>query len=239
MWQMQPVPAEDGGSGEPIPTEYIAVGGLLTGSLEPGDWHNRGKGTSADFYTARGIVERLTADLGLDSIAFAPPGDKANALPLLHPGRSAMIARNESQIIGIVGEIHPRVAQTLDLRDHIYVFELSYEALKQEGNAPTSAYHALPRFPAVTRDLAPRLAADVPYKQVEAAIAALTLPLLESARLTDVFTGAPVPEGQKSLTLSFTFRAPDRTLNDAEVTAALLQLRHALETQCHAAFAGA
>lgn len=238
VWQMQAVPAEDGGSGEPVPMEYIAVGGLIVGSLEPGDWHNRGKGASADFYTIRGIVERLTANLGMANVTFAPLGEKAAALPLLHPGRGAMVVRNESQVIGMAGELHPRVAQQADLRDKIYVFELSYDALKQECDAISSAYHALSRFPAVTRDLAPRLAAEISYRQVQAAVESVTVPLLESMRLTDVFEGAPVPEGQKSLTLSFTFRAPDRTLNEPEVTAALLELRHALETHCAATFVG-
>ena len=238
VWQMQAVPVEDGGSGEPVPTEYIAVGGLLVGSLEPGDWHNKGKGASADFYTIRGIVEQLTANLGMANVTFAPLGDKAAALPLLHPGRSAMVTRNESQVIGIVGELHPRAAQQADLRDKIYVFELSYDALKQEGDTASSPYHALPRFPAVTRDLAPRLGAEIPFQQVQAAVESVTVPLLESMRLTDVFEGAPVPEGQKSLTLSFTFRAPDRTLNEAEVSAALLQAKHALETHCAATFVG-
>ena len=238
VWQMQAVPAEDGGSGEPVPTEYIAVGGLLVGSLESGDWHNKGKGASADFYTVRGIVERLTANLGMANVTFAPLGEKAVAMPLLHPGRAALVVRNESQVIGMVGELHPRVARQADLRDKIYVFELSYDALKQEGNTASSAYHALSRFPAVTRDLAPRLSAEVPYRQVQAAVESVTVPLLESMRLTDVFEGSPVPEGQKSLTLSFTFRAPDRTLNEAEVSAALQQAKHALETHCAATFVG-
>ena len=237
VWQMQAVPSEDGGSGEPIPTEYIAVGGLLVGSPEPGDWHNRGKGASADFYSVRGVVERLASGLGVENVTFAPLGDKADSLPLLHPGRGALVMRNDSQVIGIVGELHPRIAQAVDLRDKIYVFELSYNALKQTGEG-ASVYHALPRFPAVMRDLAPRLEANVPYQQVQAAIASVNAPLLEASRLTDVFDGPPLLEGQKSLTLAFTFRAPDRTLNEPEVTSALLLLRHALETQCGATFAG-
>lgn len=227
--------ATDGGL---APVEHIAVGGLLVGAFEPGGWYNAGKVAASDFYTLRGIVEQMAGDLGLRGLTFAPFGEQADALPLLHPGRSARIVLNDSTTIGVLGEIHPRVAPTLRFGDRVYMFEISFEALRQAVSLSGPRFQSIARFPAVTRDLAPRVPKTVPYKQVEATLSAVqtTLPHLTGFRLTDVFTKPPVPEGQKSLTLSFTFRANDRTMTDGEVTEALVRLHHALESECEATF---
>ena len=224
----------------PNPAEYVAVGGLLVGAVEASGWQKHGKGAAVDFYVARGVVEQLASGIGLSGVTFAPfSTEGAGALPQFHPGRSANIVLNTGQIIGVVGEIHPLVAETLPFRDRVYVFEISFEEIARAVSQEASRFHALPRFPAVTRDLAPRLPLVVPYYRVEMALAeikARELPLLASFRLTDVFEGPPLSEDQKSLTLSFTFRAADRTLTEGEVNEALTRLRHALETECRATF---
>ncbi len=225
-------------NGEHAPVEHIAVGGLLVGAFEPGGWYNAGKIAAGDFYTLRGIVEQMAGDLGLRGITFAPLGEQADALPMLHPGRSARIVLNDSLTIGVLGEIHPRVAPTLRFGDRVYMFEISFEALKQAVSFQGPRFQSIARFPAVTRDLAPRVPLSMPYKQVEATLAAVQtgLPTLTGFRLTDVFTNPPVPEGQKSLTLSFTFRAPTRTMTDGEVSEALARLHDALKSECEATF---
>ena len=237
VWQKEASGSNNAEEG--TPTEYIAVAGLLVGAFGAAGWDTQGKAKPADFYAVRGVVEELANSLGLANLAFAPLGEKAGALPQFHPGRSAGILLNESQVAGVVGEIHPLAAETLGFRERVYVFEISFEALRQAVPASGPRYHAIARFPSVTRDLAPRLALILPYKQVEAAIEAVRtqeLPLLESVRLTDEFIGHPVPDDQRSLTLSFTFRASDRTLTEAEVSAAMLRLRQTLETNCRATF---
>jgi phenylalanyl-tRNA synthetase beta chain len=244
VWQMQTNETTDAPDHEspnmPNPTEYVAVGGLLVGAFESPGWQTHGKGVATDFYTARGLVEQLASGVGLTGVTFAPlSAEGASALPQFHPGRSASIVLNTGQIIGVVGEIHPRMAETLPFRDRVHVFEISFEAIAEALTQEGPRFHALPRFPSITRDLAPRLPLDVLYQQVEAAITAIQareLPFLASFRLTDVFTDPPVPEGQKSLTLSFTFRASDRTMTDGEVNEALTRLRHTLEAQCSAMF---
>ena len=146
-----------------------------------------------------------------------------------------------ARVIGVVGEIHPRLAETLPFQARVYLFELDFETLRMAVGQEGPHYTPLPRFPAVTRDLAPRLPLNVPYQRIEAIIARLktrTLPLLTNYRVTDRFVGAPVPEGQKSLTLSFTFRAADRTMTEGEVNDALGVLREALETEAGAVFVG-
>ena len=251
VWQMQATnetpkdtadtqAAEQAGTADTglAPAEYVAIGGLLTGAFEPGGWYNAGKSGASDFYTLRGIVEQLTGDLGLNGVTFEPLGEQAGSLPMLHPGRSARIVLNQSETIGVLGEAHPRVAQSLSFRDRVYLFEISFEALRQALSLSRPRFQAIPRFPAVTRDLAPRVALTLPYSQIEAALRTqqADLPTLTGYRLTDVFKGHPVPEGQQSLTLSFTFRAPDRTMTDDEVSASITRLRHALETDCQATF---
>jgi phenylalanyl-tRNA synthetase beta chain len=185
----------------------------------------------------------------LPQAACAPPdspgaqnpgaGDPVEVFPHLHPGRMATIGLTErSPGDGCVGEVHPQVSARLELRDRVYVFEIALDALRCAADSEEPRYRPLSRFPGVSRDLAPRVAQDLRYSRVEAAIRAVPSPILESFRLTDVFQGAPLPEGVKSLTLTFTFRASDRTLADAEVNDALARIRAALETECGASFVG-
>jgi phenylalanyl-tRNA synthetase beta chain len=234
------------------PREYVAVAGLLTGPLTPGAWQEGGKGKAADYGLARGVVERLLSGLQIHQAEFLPPasfaaagiprfetGQAIDLIPQFHPGRAALIRLiPDYPADGVVGELHPKLAADLALRDRIYLFEVSLEALRSAMPAEEPRFRTLPRFPAVGRDLAPRLPVETPYAAVRQTIASLQLPLLEEFRLTDVFTGAPLPEGVKSLTLAFTFRSEEGTLKDNEVTEALAQIRTALETNCGAAFTG-
>jgi len=209
--------------------ETTAVGGILVGPLTAGSWQRDSRPAPADFYTARGLVERLADGLGVEGLTFAPGDD-----PRLHPGRRANVLL-ANQVIGYVGELHPDRTADLNVRDRVIVFEVSADAL-QAAASRGRRYAPLSPFPAVVRDLAPRIAAEIPYSQVEQAIESASVDLVESFALTDVFSGPPLPEGIKSLTLSFTLRAPDRTLTEAEVNDALARLRAALESACGATF---
>lgn len=257
VWQLPAMPSTDE-KDTLAPNETIAVAGLVVGAFEQPNWQTHGKSVSADYYTIRGMVEQLANRLGIAGLTFVPLGDAAGTAQLYHPGRSAQIvlagtncgegdgtvrAAGESvpTVIGMVGELQPRQAATLPFRERIHIFELDFEALRQAVQQDIPRYRVLPRFPAVTRDLAPRLPLSVSYVQVEKIISEIKtrdLPLLETFRLTDKFIGHPVPEDQKSLTLSFTFRAPDRTMTEGEVNEAMLVLRQALESKCEAIFIG-
>nr|CAA9277642.1 Phenylalanyl-tRNA synthetase beta chain [uncultured Armatimonadetes bacterium] len=116
-----------------------------------------------------------------------------------------------------------------DLPRRTYVFDLDADALQRRGGgSPRVRYAPLPKYPAVTRDLAPVVPTSLPYADVEGAARRAAGPLLEFLRLTDVYEGANLGEGRRSLTLRLTFRAPNRTLKDAEVEAALADVRAAL-----------
>ncbi len=219
------------------PVEYLAVAGLLVGPMTEWGWQQDVKPIPADFATTRGVVERLLEGLGISEAAFAPTAEAA-MLPQFHPGRTAVITLRGGHPEGVLGEVHPRLVTKFGLRDRVYLFEISLAALQQAAPEEGPRYRPVSRFPAVTRDLAPRVSAKLPYAEVQAAVCAADVPLLESLRLTDVFQGPPLPEGQKSFTLSLTFRAPDRTLTDADVNDALARIREQLEARCGATFAG-
>lgn len=229
VWQNEP--GDDG----PIPVEYIAVAGLLAGPLTEAGWQKDTPPLVADFALARGIVERLFAELGIQDATFRALQDRADQLPQFHPGRTATISLRGGHPDGIVGEVHPNVAAKLGLRERVYVFEIGLNALVEAtAAAQGDGFRPLTRFPAVVRDIAPHLPENVSYAAVASAVRTANEPLLEDFRLTDVFRGGPLREGTKSLTLSLTFRAADHTLSEAEITEAVQRIRTELIERCDA-----
>lgn len=217
------------------PEEYLAVAGLLTGVMAEQGWQHDVKPYPCDFSTAKGVVERLFHDLRLSGVGFQPLGAQARNLPQLHPGRSAYITLS-GEIVGVIAEGHPRLTSKIGLRDRVYLFEISLEALRSSISTEERGYRPFSDKPAVSRDIAPRVAEDVPFSLIEQAVHAAGVENMESFRLTDVYLGQPLPEGIKSLTLSFVFRAPNRTLTEAEINEAMERLRAELASRCNASF---
>ena len=229
VWQNEP------GADGPVAVEYIAVAGLLSGPLSETGWQKDTAPLAADFALTRGIVERLFAELGITDATFRALQDRADQIPHFHPGRTATISLRGGHPDGIIGEVHPAVAAKFGLRERVYVFEIGLNALLEATAAAKSpGFRPLTRFPSVVRDIAPHLPEHVPYAAVASAVKTANVPLLEDFRLTDVFRGGPLREGTKSLTLSLTFRAPDRTLSEAEITEALQRIRTELTERCDA-----
>jgi phenylalanyl-tRNA synthetase beta chain len=166
-----------------------------------------------DVFDAKGIVEALMAELG---IAWNL-GD-AIGRPF-HPGRSGAIMVGAERI-GVLGEIHPRVADRFDLTGRVAVAELEVEALMRLA-LPVAGVEDAPRFPPVRRDLAFIVDASIPAGRVRSALEDAAGEILGSALLFDVFEGPPLPEGTKSLAFSVDFRAADRTLTDEEADGAV------------------
>lgn len=227
---------EDAAGGESQATEHLAVAGLLVGPMIPSGWQRDARPAPADFSSIRGVVERLCAGLAIPEISFRPL-EIETSLPGFHPGRTALLSLTGERTEGVLGELHPRLAAGLEMRSRVYLFEVHLATLKQASRQEFHPFRSLPKFPSVVRDVAPRLSASIPYAQVEQAVRAVDEPLLEEVKLTDVFAGAPLPEGTRSLTLSFTFRSAQRTLTDADINEALGRIRTALEARCGATFA--
>ena len=174
-------------------------------------------GPTLDFFTAKGIVESLATALHIPGIAFA-----AEAHPQMHPGRCAAVTV-PGRTIGYVAEVDPDAVKAhLDVPatvGRVAVFELDADALLSYTDQ-THRYAHLPRFPAVSRDIAVVVDLVTPYALLETtAREAADSSLIESLGLQSVYTGERVPVGKKSVALRLTFRAADRTLTDAEVDA--------------------
>jgi phenylalanyl-tRNA synthetase beta chain len=210
-------------------TERPAVGAAIAGPLAPASWQKESRAVAADYYAIRGLIETLAEGLHIAGLSFSPSAD-----PRLHPGRSADVLLHGS-VIGHVGELHPDMTRELTVRQRVVVFELQVDALRTAVESGRD-FHPPTPFPSVVRDLAPRLTADVAYRSVERSVEGVRVPFLENLAVTDLYTGAPLPEGIKSLTLSLTFRAFDRTLTEEEVSNALNDIRQALERDCGAVF---
>ncbi|MBI3759769.1 MAG: phenylalanine--tRNA ligase subunit beta, partial [Deltaproteobacteria bacterium] len=182
----------------------------------------------ASFWTVKGIVETYFRSFGIPlSVEFEPAGPAA---PYLHPGRSAIIKLDE-KIVGTLGELHPVEALRLELTDPCVLFELDSYPLLAYGSLARQAITAPPRFPAVRRDLALVLERDFPADRVRRAVSEIDSPLLESVELFDVYEGAPIEPGKKSVALACRYRGKDRTLTDEEVNrahAALIEQAKAL-----------
>lgn len=164
-----------------------------------------------DFYDLKGAVEQLFEAANLKALDF-----EHTSASHLHP-RSATRVRSDELILGTFGELHPVVADELELPRGVFVAELELEALLGLADV-TPRYHGVPRFPASLRDLAVVVDERVAVARVKEEIATADPDgLVESVTLFDVYQGAPLPPGRKNLAWSLSYRAKDRTLTDDEV----------------------
>lgn len=213
VYQVQP--------GESLPREEERLAILATGEVQAKGWDLPAR--PVDFYYLKGVVEHLLERLGVprDGWRLEPAG-----APYLHPGRTAALWVGEEQA-GLLGELHPDVQAAWDLPGRAYLAELAWAPVLAAVQ-PVRPYSPVPRYPAVGRDVAFVLGLEVPASRVEAAIRQAGGELLEEVRLFDLYQGAPVPEGKRSLAYSLTYRAADRTLTDAEVEEVHSRVRQAL-----------
>jgi phenylalanyl-tRNA synthetase beta chain len=198
--------------------------GLATvGARRPKSWS--GGGEAADFYDLKGAVEDVVEAMGIAGARFQLAGH-----PALHPATSSSLLVG-GKPAGVLGQVHPRVAAYFDVPPESCLAELDWEALL-ESSLALKQLRGVPRFPAVARDLAFVVDATVPAeKLLEEIRAADGAKLLEHVMLFDVYRGAPVPAGRKSVAFGLTLRAADRTLTDAEADALCAQIRDRLKAR--------
>jgi phenylalanyl-tRNA synthetase beta chain len=194
-------------TGEKLPHEHRALGGILTGRLHPQTW-GTAEPPRAGFFAAKGLL-----GAALDSVRVTWWVEPATE-PFLHPGRTARI-RAAGEDVGWIGELHPIVARTWDL-DAAALFEVDLDRVLAHAEA-VPQYVDLTSFPALHLDLSVALPEDVPAATVLATVREAGGTLLTDVRVFDVYHGAQVGEGRKSLALALSFRAPDRTLTDEDV----------------------
>lgn len=197
--------------GQELPRQPMFLAGGLMGAAAPRNW--TGKPRPVDFYDLKGLVESLLEGLGIGETALAEA-----AHPALHPGRSACLRRADGTLLGFLGEAHPQVSASYDLRGPVLLYEFDFDLLSGSA-ARELKTRPLPRFPAILRDLALVVMEEISYAELERAIRELAGPYLAGLELFDIYTGAQVSAGRKSMAFSLAFRAEDRTLTDAEVNA--------------------
>ena len=177
-----------------------------------------------DFFTMKGVVEELFDKLGMCKKVHYNP-DCGH--PYLHPGRKAEIVY-EGVTLGYMGEIHPEVAENYKIGDRAYV-----AVLDMPGVIPFAdfnrKYTGIAKYPAVTRDISMVVPKHILVGQIEDVIAQRGGKILESYKLFDIYEGAQILAGHKSVAYSIVFRAKDRTLTDEEVGAAMKKILNGLE----------
>ena len=193
--------------------EETRVGAVLAGTVRPAGWNV--PELRAGFFEAKGLVERL-----VPGAAFEP-----QTRPFLHPGRSAAV-RADGSGAGWVGELHPQVAERFGLEGWpVAAFELDLTLCEPD---PTPRFEPFVNVPAVSRDLAVVVEARVPVGDMLSSIRELRSPILTETSVFDVYEGPQVPEGQKSVALSFTFQG-EKTLTDEDVNGEIWLISTRLE----------
>ena len=185
-------------------------------------------GGGMDFFALKGAVEAVLKQLRIENVRFL--ADSEN--PSYHPGRCAKVFSGD-RLLGVLGQIHPHVAGNYGVDAELYAAELRFDALyESKGSQPL--YQPLPKFPAVTRDIAVVCDASVTVGELEDAIRKGAKGLLKDVALFDIYTGTGVAPGKKSVAFNLTLRSDDRSLTAEEADADVKSILTALEQECGA-----
>jgi phenylalanyl-tRNA synthetase beta chain len=206
----RPTEAEIAALDAVLPHQPRHLAAAVVGEVERSGWAGPGRAVDWSDAVADALLAARAAgtELGVRQAEHAP----------WHPGRCAALLAGDA-IVGHAGELHPRVLAALGLPPRVVAFELDLDAVCAAAPEVVAA-PALSTYPPAGRDVALVVAAEVPQAAVAAALQAGAGDLLESLRLFDVYTGAPIPSGSKSLAYALRFRASDRTLTDEEANVA-------------------
>ena len=185
-------------------------------------------GDSMDFFALKGAVEAVLKQLRIENVRFL--ADSEN--PSYHPGRCAKVFSGD-RLLGVLGQVHPHVAGNYGVDAELYAAELRFDAL-YESKGAQPVYQPLPKFPAVTRDIAVVCDASVTVGELEDAIRKGAKGLLKDAALFDIYTGVGIAPGKKSVAFNLTLRADDRSLTAEEADADVKSILTALEQECGA-----
>ena len=189
----------------PVHTQRIAA--VAAGSRGSEQWN--GKSVPVDFFAVKGDLESLAAMSGV-TLVF-----ENQALPFAHPGRSAIVKLSDGTVIGWVGQLHPSLADEMEIDTPIYGFEVDLAPLTLK--AARAGDGSISKFPSVRRDLAFVLPQERQWSAVRSTIANVAGPLLKELVLFDQYQGKGVEDGHKSLAIGLVLQDASRTLTDADV----------------------
>ena len=177
-----------------------------------------------DFFSMKGVIEEFFEKIGLHKKeTYDPNAGK----PYLHPGRQANIIY-DGVVVGYLGEVHPDVADTYGIGTKAYVAVLDMPEITKRATFDRK-YTGIAKFPAVTRDISMVMPKEILVGQVEEVIEKKGGAYLESYALFDLYEGAQIKEGYKSVAYSIVFRAKDKTLEEAEISQAMEKILAGLE----------
>jgi phenylalanyl-tRNA synthetase beta chain len=194
---------------EDQPEEVEFLGGVLSGLREEESWAKFR--AECDFFDLKGTVEGLFEGMGVTGFQFLPD----DQIPFLHPGKACKVVAG-GEDIGILGEVNPGVGELFDLKEKVFLFELDFQKVVARMTE-RRAFTPLPRYPAVTRDLALVVDESVAAGDVLQALWKASEGWAKEIRLFDLYRGNPVPSGRKSLAFRLVYQKEDRTLTDREV----------------------
>ena len=224
LYEIGKVFEQTGNPKEELPNEINSFAFALTGLVAEKDFQT--PAVPVDFFYAKGILEALFARLGLEVTYTATQEIKS-----LHPGRTALISLGD-QVIGVLGQVHPVTAKAYDIPE-TYVAELNLSAI-EAALQPAAAFVEITKFPAVSRDIALLLKAEVTHQEVVDAIQAAGVKRLTDIKLFDVFSGEKLGIGMKSMAYSLTFQNPEDSLTDEEVARYMEKIQASLEEKVDA-----
>ena len=175
----------------------------------------------------KGIVEELLAQLSIANYTV-----EAGEHHAMHPGKTALFKKGR-EVIAAVGEVHPAVAAAFGIPKKMFIFEMDVKTLMKYTD---KGFHCelLPKYPAISRDLAMLVDTDIAAGEIEQTIVKNGGKFLREVTLFDVYTGKQIAEGKKSLAFAIKFQSGDRTLTDEEADASFRNILSAVESKFHA-----
>lgn len=185
-------------------------------------------GKDADFFTLKGMITELMKVLGVPELTFTAESEYG----VYHPGRCARISVGDEEL-GIMGEIHPDVAEKFGIGTRSYCCELFFDSVIRHANIEKE-YTPLPKYPSTSRDIALLVDEDVQVGEIQSVIREQGKPILEKVQLFDVYRGKQVAEGKKSVAFALTYRDKDKTLTDEDVAKVHERVLEALKEKINA-----
>ena len=177
-----------------------------------------------DFFTMKGVVEEFFYKVGMTKKAEYDP---KSGRPYLHPGRQANIVY-DGKVIGYLGEVHPIVAANYNIKDRVYVAVIDMPSIMDETTFDRK-YEGIAKFPAATRDISMVVPKEILAGDIEKVFDSKGGAYLENYTLFDIYEGAQIKPGYKSIAYSLTFRAKDKNLEEADLSGAMNRIVKALE----------
>ena len=177
-----------------------------------------------DFYTMKGVIEEFLYKVGMRK---KPEYDPNAGRPYLHPGRQANVVYDET-VIGYLGEVHPTVAANYNMKDRVYIAVIDMPEIVSRATFDRK-YEGIAKFPAATRDISMLVPKEILAGDIEKVFDEKGGKNLESYQLFDIYEGAQIRGGYKSVAYSLVFRAKDRNLEEADISGAMDKILKALE----------